>query len=202
METTKIYRYRPAYADKEITMPDYGIEVFYSVEQKTAIMYVGKKGKHEWFHRFATPEKMILYINEKITQFTTWIDKRKTERGLIKEKTAALVASDHFKVGDIIQNTWGYEQTNQDFYQVTDVLNKKIRVKEIGVESRYPEGFSSMSCHVTPVKDSFLENGDEYLLSLKVSTYGGTAHAVICNPQSFYYMHVWDGREHYKSWYN
>lgn len=36
------------------------------------------------------------------------------------------------KVGDTFCATWGYEQTNVDFYKVVRVLKKMVEIQEIG----------------------------------------------------------------------
>lgn len=50
-------------------------------------------------------------------------DKRKNERANFQHG---------FQIGDILYASWGYDQTNVDFYQVTDVKGKEITVREIG----------------------------------------------------------------------
>ena len=133
---------------------------------------------------------------------TIWIDriktntlKREEEAALRRAKNAEVKASDYYKEGDIIVNSWGYEQTNVYFYQVTKVGNKTIEIKQIHgsiVEnSEYSHG---MACEVEAVKDSFMEDGDTYQLRVKDK-------GQLSNPETYYYMHKWDGRPKYKSWY-
>jgi hypothetical protein len=58
------------------------------------------------------------------------------------------------KVGDIFVNTWGYDQTNQDAYQVIRLTPKMMILQEIDTKPvPGTEGF--MCCEVVPVKDSF-----------------------------------------------
>jgi len=39
-----------------------------------------------------------------------------------------------FKEGDILVTSWGYDQTNVDFYQVTNVIGKAVEIREIGLK--------------------------------------------------------------------
>lgn len=55
--------------------------------------------------------------------------------------------------GDIFVTTWGYEQTNADFYQVIGVTPKGVRIRHIKSKSKI-EG-QSMSGYAIPVKNEF-----------------------------------------------
>jgi hypothetical protein len=58
------------------------------------------------------------------------------------------------QVGDIFHCSWGYEQTNCDFYQVVEKPSKcTVIIKEI--TSEIVKVRSSASAEVVPVKDSF-----------------------------------------------
>ena len=202
---TNLTRFRPNGLNETLT-DNFGIEVFYSTELKKAIFYAGKSSKYLWFFRFGSIDDMVkqIYksINYKIRIETEKLQKKEAQKKVMD----TFKASDYFSVGDVIVNTWGWEQTNVDFYQVVDVLNKKIRVKEIGAKivenSMYSHG---MACELVPAKDSFVEEGrkTEYLLSLKpdVNKTGDVTACRICNPESYYYFRKWDGRSEYCSWY-
>lgn len=199
MKTTT--RFRPSVYTEEIT-EDFGIECFYNSEKCSAILYAGKSSKPVWHYGFVSYDLMMIKIKSSINNIIENEKMKLKEREEMKKLNASLKASDYFKVGDIVVNTWGWEQSNVDYYQVTDVLNKKIRVKEIGYEmvegSMYSHG---MACEVVPIKDSFLKNGEERLLSIKATYWNGKSGYRICNPERYYYFEKWNGRPEYKSWY-
>ena len=61
----------------------------------------------------------------------------------------------NYKVGDIILNVWGFEQTNTDYYQVDRVSKSSIWLREI--DSRIePKGKLAMQGTSYPLKDKFL----------------------------------------------
>jgi len=97
-----------------------------------------------------------------------------------------------YKPGDILVASWGWEQTNVDFYQVTDVPSpKSIGIRPI--ESRYtdkPTG-NSMAGFVLPVPDSF--SGDRQVKRVNIGNQ--------VRFESYRYAHKWEGREQYSSWY-
>ena len=200
---TDTYRHRPAGLDETLT-DAFGIEVYFSESALKAIFYAGKSSKSWWFYRFKTLDEMIKRIYESVDRHIERENEKIQGRAEQKKAMSIFKASDYFNVGDIIVNSWGYEQTNVDFYQVTEVLNKKIRVRKISGEIVRATG--SMSADVMPVKDSFCDNTESRrnvsLLSLKAEIGSkGTISCRICDPQSYYYFHKWDGTPQYCSWY-
>ena len=59
------------------------------------------------------------------------------------------------KVGDMFCDTWGYGQTNVDFYQVVDLKGSTtVVLKPVNKNARM---IGDMSYMVSPIKDDFLE---------------------------------------------
>jgi hypothetical protein len=57
--------------------------------------------------------------------------------------------------GDILVCSWGYDQTNVDYYQVVDVTAKSIRIREIQAKVDHGDANSS-TVKKFPVKDAFV----------------------------------------------
>ena len=51
-------------------------------------------------------------------------------------RRATLRAADHFMVGDVLVNTWGYSMIIVDYYQVTAVLARSIKIREINAKRK------------------------------------------------------------------
>ena len=104
------------------------------------------------------------------------------------------------RVGDIFYTSWGYDQTNVNFYEVAEVTAKCFRVREIGSKVIYKEGYSSMSDHVIPDPTRRLSYVDaaqriEELSLVRINARGNFSlhrHAL---------MRHREGQEHYRSWY-
>ena len=64
-------------------------------------------------------------------------------------------APDHFKVGDLLHTSWGYDQTNVEFYKIIRVLPKSVEVVAIGGKS-VPGTAGFMSEQITPDPDNVL----------------------------------------------
>ena len=52
-----------------------------------------------------------------------------------KATRAALKASNHWAVGDVVYTSWGYDQTNVEYYQITELKAKSVVVRQISVNS-------------------------------------------------------------------
>jgi len=59
------------------------------------------------------------------------MNREKVARELIRI-AKELVAKDSYEVGDILYSSWGYDQTNVDFYQIVATTGKSVKIREIG----------------------------------------------------------------------
>lgn len=116
----------------------------------TAIFYTGKQSHHTWYNRFNTVDDMKKKINDTISRLMAWEDK-KAER---KEKRKAPTT---YKKGDIFYSSWGYDQTNVNFYQVIGTKGKQtLELKEIASSVVSSDG--GPTTHVTAVPGKFLND--------------------------------------------
>lgn len=147
-------RYIPeGYTKYEPSLGDYKkdlFECYVSLEKITAIFYIGRQSKPNWHYKFSSVEKMEERIAKTIYNLMSWED-MKYERK--QERKNALI---NVRVGQIYVSSWGYDQTNVNFYQVIEKKNSKFKIVEIA--KRYcgeaPSG--SMSDYVVPVRDNFI----------------------------------------------
>lgn len=73
------------------------------------------------------------------------------------------------KVGDIFASSWGYDQTNVDFYQVVKTTAKTLTLRQI--EQKVVSGQGSPSEKVVPRPNKFLLNKKP--MNRRMSKYGG-----------------------------
>jgi len=136
---------------------------------------------------------------KKALEITNNENERKKEKEEKRQANLNVKASDFYKIGDILVCSWGFEQTNIEFYQVTEIKEKTIVARVISqiVEtgSYYSHG---MACNVLPEPNSFIIEGgtDKLTYQLRVK-----ANGYLSKPKSYYYIHKWDGRPMYCSWY-
>ena len=108
----------------------------------------GKKVFQNYY--FSTEARREEWANEILTAANI----RKARKEQEAETKAELLNNfvNPFQVGDLLYSSWGWEQTNIDFYKVIEVKNKTLTIVRIGenvVEGS--QGF--MSERVTPAPD-------------------------------------------------
>jgi hypothetical protein len=160
-----------------------------------AIGYVGNSKNHSFNNSFRSPAARAEYVRK-------WIiaqDEYAASKAGSKAAKAAKLSEPQtaLAVGDVLCCSWGYDQTNVDFYQVVALAGKrsidmqKIASIDVGHEA---EGYSSMSTKVKPAVGKFLD--DAPVLRKRVSEYGcvrmnSYSSASKCDPKD----------AHYCSWY-
>jgi hypothetical protein len=95
--------------------------------------------------------------------------------------------------GQICYCRWGYGQTNIDWYVVTAVLPKSIRIAPIKGTTK-ETGFM---CGDALPKQPIERDGEEELRRWRPSEHYGWVASM-----KFGCLTPWDGRPHYCSWYN
>lgn len=108
-------------------------------------------------------------------------------------------AAHKIKVGDIFYNSWGYDQTNIDWYQVLEVKKKTILIKRI-VGDYKEDGF--MCGKTVPLKDTFSERNPESLLK---TPYEYGSDSILRGDIYIHFEYgcgkLWDGSAKYESHY-
>ena len=92
-------------------------------------------------------------------QRTIWINQRKeyADKDIINEQKRlqqAFEEAAQYVPGAIIYDSWGWEQTNIDFYLITDRKNNTLTLQRIGEKREYS---SSMSGTTTPDPSKFID---------------------------------------------
>lgn len=111
-----------------------------------AIAYHGKSSKHDWHYAFrneAARDKRTAEHFQDLAERAVIMATRKAER----EQPHGC------KVGDIFNFCWGYDQTNQDFYQVVAVTPGTVTIREIATRTHQPD--NDMQRWVVPCPGQF-----------------------------------------------
>lgn len=87
------------------------------------------------------------------------------------------------KIGDFFVDSWGYEQTNVDWYQVTKVSPASVWLRRVKSD-RTETGYMTGEC--VPVKNAFI--GDEKRKKLRQNS----GHFNV--PSDYGWCQLWDGR--------
>lgn len=122
-------RYIPQGADC-IFNDELGAAYIYSFDRQGgekcgAIVYAGTAGKPTSHYSYRNREQ----AEQAVAQFRQGLEGHEARKA---ERSAARKAwANPLKVGDILYTSWGYDQTNVDFFVVTKVSGKMVTVAEI-----------------------------------------------------------------------
>lgn len=152
-----------------------------------AIGYAGTAYRSAFHHRFADEARRARFVAD-------WLDGQRARVARRDERQSEQKASTHeLQCGDVVYSSWGYEQTNIDFFQVVQVVSaKSVKLRQIAQET-VETGFM---CGTTRgLKDQFCEDATTLLCRAE-----GTS---IRNVGGRYKRSAskWDGREVHCSWY-
>ena len=143
------------------------------------------KGKNSiWYYGFRSKESM----QEKIDGL---IESRINQKAEVKKRRAERYQPHNVKVGDIFYTSWGYDQTNVDWFQVDKLIGKnKVTLVRLGSKfsGETPEGYDD---RVLP--DVQIRKGSQnYIVNME----GGSPRIAI---HSFANAYPWDGRPQYQT---
>jgi len=128
---------------------DLGLEVYVSDwkpgDGLVAMGFHGKAQKPDFYVRFRNKKDQM----KKIDQF---VQSRINHLEDLKKRKEARKEPHTFPVGTIFYNSWGYDQTNVDFYQVESVTKHTVKLRAIGKSTESESGNYN---YVLPVPDSF-----------------------------------------------
>jgi hypothetical protein len=157
---------------------------YVDTERNIAIFYKGKSNKPVFHNRFRNAEDMGKKINGTISSLMRWEDQKLERKNARKE---ALAQPHNLKVGDVLYTSWGYEQTNVDFYQVTKLVGKRsVEIRPVAQTTEQSQAYAD---YVVPVKDAF--RGDAELKRVSTSN--------TVNIASYASASLWDGRGVYQT---
>jgi len=166
----------------ETIKTDHGVIYLYGNGKPCALGYKGSAGKRTFNFRYFSEEQRAKSVQEYLDgwklqadQKAKWADERNKPHTL--------------KMGDILYASWGYDQTNIDFWQIVGVRGKVVDIRPIAGTTDQT-GFMSGRC--VAVLDKFV--GDV----IKGKRPRGNNSIPW---KSYADMYPWDGKSLYTSWY-
>lgn len=119
--------------------------------QPAAIAYAGKSNKPVWHYRFTNEAQRQARING-LFDGVEYRENAKQERKAARQSFTHTITE-----GDILYASWGYDQTNIEYFQVVSRTRKTVTFCEIA-QTKQPDGFMTGTC--LPIKNKFI--GKEY----------------------------------------
>ena len=91
-----------------------------------ACIFGAKRSKPDSHYRFKTAEKRAEFVKK-------YLADRKAGDAMTQKYRADRAGGHTLKVGDILYSSWGYDQTNIDFYEVVEVPSRCfVVIVEVG----------------------------------------------------------------------
>ncbi len=114
----------------------------------SAVAFIGKQSKPAWWYAFKTAEQREQHIAK-------FIESRKAILQYKAERKAEQCAAPRaFALGDIAKTSWGYDQTNVDFFEVVALVGaKSVAIRKIA-QKRTENSFMAGTC--IPVPGAYL----------------------------------------------
>lgn len=162
--------------------------------QILSIGYAGNAAKSSYHYRHQTLERAA-------AQIKNFFDNLAAHQRMVKERRERDNAGHSFKAGDIITNSWGYDQTNVDWYRVVKTSSCYVWLQPISGATDLHEGAGPMSGYSTPYIDTTGADPAKWGFADKKSPVerhkasGGNVtmrHGIGSK---------WDGKPRYESWY-
>ena len=175
----------PSKFKEKIVKFDGAVEVYIMEDgpKYVAKGFKGKAAKSAFYYNFKTAERMNVYVEKFFADYERALEykaERKAEVKAIKEKAAS-----EMKVGDIYSSSWGYDQTNVDFYKILEVKKSSAVIVEVAGKKVSDNGPST-----TVVPSPEIEIGEPMLK--RMGEYGFKIY-------SFAHATKWDGKPKYET---
>ena len=178
----------PADYSEKVVREGVEAEVYLVDSERGPIAYGfgGKRSKPDWNYRFGSEENRAKYVDDYLN--------RMEERAADKKKRAAEKKNfvHTLEVGSLLYSSWGYDQTNVDFYEVVKLVGKKsVMIAKIGSAYAKEESKSHTYNNVVAVPGSFVEGEEPMLKRVR------EGNNVSLNSYSNAYP--WDGEPKYET---
>lgn len=164
-----------------------------------AVGFYGKAQKPAFNYTFKSAAQRSAYCCGWLCDQAAGEEARNARKAEQKATRAAFI--NPFQIGDVLLYSWGYEQTNPEFYQVVEVKGKSVMLRRIASQtvegSTYEHG---MACQEMPVFDKFTGQPFKKLVQPHYSGKGGSVRFDFgCG--NFWGNKENPGRATYRSWY-
>lgn len=158
----------------------------------TVKIWMPKAIKPYCHYAFLSAEDREVYIQNQIKAMES-LNQQKEARKQLKQIPANMLES--ITPGTIFHYSWGYDQTNCEFWEVIERKGQFVTIREIAQNSK-EDGF--MSGHTSPIKGKFLENSTP--IRKKIQTYN-SGKSIYLKMTSYGSAFLWDGSSCYYSYY-
>lgn len=158
-----------AKANGTLTIHSWGVAITYSYLGDPAILAARKTGKD----RYKKVAHTVVRSETEQAELIELIGRNERRAVEVKEQKAAERAKllETIAVGDIFYGSWGYEQTNVDFYQVVERKGRETFVlQELRQQRKSAEGYGPWAGYCRPLPGEFR---DDERITKRLTSEGG-----------------------------
>jgi hypothetical protein len=138
-----------------------------------AMAFAGRAAKPLWHYIFGSAERLAEKIKSQVESL-------EAHKAMVAERRKARFAPHKLVGGEVFRTSWGYEQTNVEYYEVVSVCGQTVELREIA-QSREEEGY--LCGKTKPMPGMFI--GEAF--SRRVSMVGGSPSVKIHQSATAYY---------------
>ena len=170
-----------------------GVDIYQStnsVNRPAAVCFVGRAVKPNWCFSFNTLDELSGYIDKTIEKYRTWQKRKadaKIERLANKAEAVKLVA-----IGDIFVESWHYESTTIQFWQVIAKRGAKVDLRLI-TKTMVNVDSSGRNEDYMPDIDNFTDK------TMTATIRNCCSNRVYLKCESWYSITSWDGKPEYQT---
>jgi hypothetical protein len=148
------------------------------------------KSKRPQHYRFTSAQRRQEYIDgAKASEIVS--ERHRAKRVAERDQSQAAMA-EQLQVGTLLCYSWGYDQTNVDYFQIVKRSGRSVWIRPIGSREVPGSDHGGMSNRVMPARDKFLD--DKPPIRKLIGPYGISMDFGSASP-------VADDEAHYQSWY-
>lgn len=148
--------------------------------------------KTSFRYRFKDEDQRQRWVDEWLRQQAA---KAVTKAARKEDRRVAADRPNPFTVGDVLHYSWGYDQTNAEFYEIVEVKPRSVVIRRIA--SKVVEGTQGFMCeNRVPVPGSFVENKEPMLKRINVGYMDKPSLTM-----GYGLATIWNGSPVYSSWY-
>lgn len=123
---------------------EHGVLVVADSSRMIVMGFSGKAQKPNFYLRFRTVERAEEYVADWFARIERRAEEKRAAREARKNESHSL------EVGTVLYSSWGYDQTNIDYYEVVKVVGKStVEIREIARISKETESMQG-SCIPAP----------------------------------------------------
>ncbi len=175
------------------TVNDRGLRVLVTDSPPVAKIWAPKGTKPATHYRFRTIAARDAYVTQYTSNYAEVMDSKQSRRDALKARNSQ--HADVVDVGHVFVWSWGYDQTNIEYFQVIAKSGQTVTVRPI-CQSTIPGSEQFMCEHVKPMLGHFIEAEPPIRKRVQIAP-DGTPYL----SQEYGYCSLWRGESSYQSHY-